>query len=100
LTHAYAISSHKAPGSEFPVVVIPVLRQHYWLGQRHLLYTAVTRARQLVVWVGSRPASALAVRNARIAQRHTRPAQRRPAAAGVPDGYLAGGRSQPGERRG
>lgn len=100
LTHAYAISIHKAQGSEFPVVVIPVLLQHYLLLQRNLLYTAVTRARQLVVLVGSRPAIALAVRNERIAQRHTRLAQRLQAAAGVPGGYPAGGRSQPGERRG
>jgi exodeoxyribonuclease V alpha subunit len=100
LTHAYAISIHKAQGSEFPVVVIPILMQHYLLLQRNLLYTAVTRARQVVVLVGSRQAIALAVRNDQIAQRNTRLAQRLQAAAGVPVGYPGGGRSQPGERPG
>ena len=76
LVHAYAVSIHKAQGSEFPVVVIPLLTQHYMMLQRNLLYTGVTRARQLVVLVGSKQAIAMAVRNNRIARRNTRLAQR------------------------
>ncbi len=72
LVHAYAISIHKSQGSEFPVVVVPVLTQHYVMLQRNLLYTAVTRAESLVVLVGDRRALGIAVRNNRIARRNTR----------------------------
>jgi exodeoxyribonuclease V alpha subunit len=58
------------------VVVIPLLTQHFRMLQRNLLYTAVTRARQLVVLVGNKKAIAIAVHNNRIAQRNTRLAQR------------------------
>jgi exodeoxyribonuclease V alpha subunit len=68
---AYAISIHKSQGSEYPAVVIPLLTQHYVLLQRNLLYTAVTRARRLVVLVGSRRALATAVRNGRTDRRFT-----------------------------
>jgi len=69
---AYAISIHKSQGSEFPVVVIPLLTQHYMMLQRNLLYTAITRARQKVVLVGSKKAIAMAVKNNKTAQRNTR----------------------------
>ena len=69
LTHAYCISVHRAQGSEYPCVVMPVATQHYLMLQRNLLYTAVTRARQLVVLVGTRKAIAIAVRNDQVAQR-------------------------------
>lgn len=59
---AYAISIHKSQGSEFPAVVIPLAMQHFLLLQRNLLYTGVTRGRQLVVVVGQRKALATAVR--------------------------------------
>ncbi len=72
LVHAYAISIHKSQGSEFSVVVIPLLTQHYVMLQRNLLYTAVTRGRELVVLVGDRRAIAIAVHNNRIAHRNTR----------------------------
>jgi exodeoxyribonuclease V alpha subunit len=72
LVHAYAISIHKSQGSEFPVVVVPMLTQHYVMLQRNLLYTAVTRAESLVVLVGDRRALGIAVRNNRIARRNTR----------------------------
>lgn len=68
---AYAITIHKSQGSEYPAVVIPFLTQHYVLLQRNLLYTAVTRARSLVVLVGSRRALAMAVRNGRADGRFT-----------------------------
>lgn len=76
VVHAYAVSIHKSQGSEFPVVVIPLLVQHYMMLQRNLVYTAVTRARKLVVLVGSKKAIAMAVRNNRIAARNTRLAKR------------------------
>ncbi|MGQ0603189.1 MAG: SF1B family DNA helicase RecD2 [Anaerolineales bacterium] len=69
LQHAFAVSIHKAQGSEFPAVVIPLLTQHYVMLQRNLLYTALTRARQLCVLVGSRKAIAIAVRNATVQPR-------------------------------
>lgn len=71
LTHAFAISVHKAQGAEFPAVVLPVLTSHAPLLRRTLLYTAVTRARQLVVLVGQRRALALAVKDWRRTQRQT-----------------------------
>jgi exodeoxyribonuclease V alpha subunit len=71
LVHAYAISVHKSQGSEFPAVVVPVMTQHYLMLQRNLFYTAVTRAKQLVVLVGQRRAIGIAVRNNRVAARHS-----------------------------
>ncbi|UCG25491.1 MAG: ATP-binding domain-containing protein, partial [Chloroflexota bacterium] len=71
LVHAYAISVHKSQGSEYPCVVMPVLTQHYLLLQRNLLYTAVTRAKKLVVLVGTRRAIAIAIKNNKVADRHT-----------------------------
>jgi exodeoxyribonuclease V alpha subunit len=76
LVHAYAASIHKAQGSEFPVVVIPVLTQHYRMLQRNLLYTGVTRARKIVVLVGNKRAIQIAVQNNLIAMRNTRLSQR------------------------
>ncbi|MBW2092958.1 MAG: ATP-dependent RecD-like DNA helicase, partial [Deltaproteobacteria bacterium] len=69
---AYAISIHKSQGSEYPVVVIPLVFQHYLLLQRNLIYTAVTRGRELVVLVGSKKALAVGVRNNRTQKRFTR----------------------------
>ncbi|HET8630682.1 MAG TPA: ATP-dependent RecD-like DNA helicase [Thermomicrobiales bacterium] len=71
LTHAYAISIHKAQGAEFPAVVIPLVTAHAALLGRTLLYTAFTRARQLVVIVGQRKALSMAVRDWRRAPRYT-----------------------------
>jgi exodeoxyribonuclease V alpha subunit len=71
LTHAYAVSVHKAQGAEFPAVVIPLVTSHAPMLGRTLLYTALTRARQLVVIVGQRKALYLAVRDWRRAPRHT-----------------------------
>ena len=69
---AYAVSVHKSQGSEYPVVVLPILTQHYILLQRNLIYTAVTRGRNLVVMVGSRKAMAIGVNNDQTLQRFTR----------------------------
>ncbi len=71
LVHAFAISVHKSQGSEFPAVVVPILTTHYMMLQRNLLYTAVSRARRLVVLVGQPKAIALAVRNNKVTERHT-----------------------------
>jgi exodeoxyribonuclease V alpha subunit len=71
LTHAYAISVHKSQGSEFTAVVIPILTSHYMMLQRNLLYTAVTRARRLVVLVGQPRAIAMAVNNNTVTARYT-----------------------------
>ncbi|MFO7741345.1 MAG: ATP-dependent RecD-like DNA helicase [Anaerolineae bacterium] len=71
LVHAFAISVHKSQGSEYTAVVMPVLTQHYLLLQRNLLYTAVTRARELVVLVGTRKAIWIAVKNNKVSERHS-----------------------------
>jgi exodeoxyribonuclease V alpha subunit len=69
---AYAVSVHKSQGSEYPAVIIPVLTQHYILLQRNLIYTAVTRGRQLVILVGTKKAMAIAINNDKTRQRFTR----------------------------
>jgi exodeoxyribonuclease V alpha subunit len=81
LSHAYAISVHKAQGAEFPVVVLPLLVNHAPMLGRTLLYTALTRARELVVLVGQPRALGLAVRDWRRTARQT-------AMGGLLDGTL------------
>ena len=71
LSLAYVLSIHKSQGSEFPCVVIPIHTQHYLMLQRNLLYTAVTRGKQLVVLVGTKKALGMAVRRADTSQRYT-----------------------------
>ncbi|MDY6792963.1 MAG: ATP-dependent RecD-like DNA helicase [Thermodesulfobacteriota bacterium] len=68
---AYAVSVHKSQGSEFPAVIIPVLTQHYILLQRNLIYTAVTRGKNLVVMIGTRKALAIGVKNNKTKKRFT-----------------------------
>lgn len=69
LSLAYAITIHKAQGSEFPYVVIPLASQQYIMLQRNLLYTGITRGRKLVVLIGQPKAIAIAVHNTRYEQR-------------------------------
>jgi len=71
LALAYALTIHKSQGSEYPAVVIPLHTQHYLLLQRNLLYTGITRGKQLVVLVGSKKALGLAVERQDTAQRCT-----------------------------
>ena len=71
LSLAYATTIHKAQGSEFPAVVVPLATQHYLLLQRNLVYTAVTRGKRLVVLVGQRKALSIAVSNNRTEERFT-----------------------------
>jgi exodeoxyribonuclease V alpha subunit len=72
LALAYAVSVHKAQGCEFPAVVVPVATQHYVLLQRNLIYTAITRARRLLVLVGTRRALRIALGKQRAHARYTR----------------------------
>ncbi|MBB0231684.1 ATP-dependent DNA helicase, partial [Streptomyces calidiresistens] len=71
LTHAYAVTVHRSQGSEYPCVVIPVTTSAWMMLQRNLLYTAVTRAKRLVVLVGSRRALGQAVRTVSAGRRFT-----------------------------
>ncbi len=72
LAPAYACTIHKSQGSEYPAVVIPLLTQHYAMLQRNLVYTGLTRGKQLVVLVGQKKALAMAVKNHRGRRRYTR----------------------------
>jgi exodeoxyribonuclease V alpha subunit len=71
LAHAYAMTIHRSQGSEYPAVVIPITTSAWMMLQRNLLYTAITRAKKLVVLVGSRRALAAAVRTVGAGRRHT-----------------------------
>jgi exodeoxyribonuclease V alpha subunit len=71
LVHAYAITVHRSQGSEYPAVVIPVTTSAWTMLQRNLIYTAITRAKRLVVLVGSKQALAVAVRTKGTGKRHT-----------------------------
>ncbi|GAA4634154.1 ATP-dependent RecD-like DNA helicase [Actinoallomurus vinaceus] len=71
LAHAYAVTIHRSQGSEYPAVVIPLTTSSWMMLQRNLLYTAVTRAKKLVVLAGSPRALAAAVRTAGAGRRHT-----------------------------
>lgn len=73
---AYAITVHKSQGSEYPAVILPMLTQHYVMLQRNLLYTALTRAKSLVIIVGSEKAVGIATRNHDAQMRYTRLAER------------------------
>lgn len=84
LTLAYAISVHKSQGSEYPAVVVPVTTQHYPLLQRNLLYTAMTRGKELVILVGTRRAVEIALANNRPNRRCSHLAQRLAPKVGAP----------------
>ena len=71
LVHAYATTIHKAQGSEYPIVVMPVLMNHYVMLQRNLIYTGITRAKKVLVIVGTRKALSYAIRNVTVTKRNT-----------------------------
>ena len=71
LVLAYAVTIHKSQGSEYPIVVMPILMSHYVMLQRNLVYTGVTRAKKVLVLVGTKKALALAVRNSTVRKRNT-----------------------------
>jgi exodeoxyribonuclease V alpha subunit len=68
---AYAVSVHKSQGSEYPVVILPVVTQHYLLLQRNLIYTGITRAKKLVILIGTKKALSIAIRNNKPQRRYT-----------------------------
>lgn len=72
LSLAYAVTIHKAQGSEYPIVVMPFTMSHYVMLQRNLLYTGVTRAKKILVMLGQRKAVFYAVRNEKTASRNTK----------------------------
>lgn len=71
LTLAYAMSVHKSQGSEYPMIVLPIVKAHYVMLQRNLLYTAVTRAKDLVFLIGDKKAFFYAIKNDRTKKRYT-----------------------------
>jgi exodeoxyribonuclease V alpha subunit len=72
LTHAYATSIHKAQGSDYPIVIIPMLGCFKRMLRRNILYTGITRAIKEVIIVGSKAATAQAIHNNNTAKRNTR----------------------------
>ncbi len=84
LVLSYAISVHKSQGSEYPVVVMPITTQHYVMLQRNLLYTAITRAKRMVVLVGTPKALAIAVKNDTQDMRYSGLSERLACAADIP----------------
>lgn len=73
---AYAVTIHKAQGSEYPAVIVPLTTQHFVLLRRNLLYTAMTRGKKLVVLLGSRKALQMAVENRTVEPRYTHLAEK------------------------
>ena len=73
---AYATTIHKSQGSEYPIVVMPVLMTHFVMLQRNLVYTGVTRAKKILVIVGTKKALAMAVRNVTVDKRNMMLAER------------------------
>jgi exodeoxyribonuclease V alpha subunit len=84
LQPAFAITVHRSQGGEFPAVVIPLVTQHYMMLQRNLLYTAITRAKKLVVLVGSKRALRMAIENADQSRRESALAERLKSAMAAP----------------
>ena len=72
LTLAYATTIHKAQGSEYPIVVMPVLMSHYVMLQRNMIYTGITRAKKLLVLIGTQKALNYAIRNVTVTNRNTK----------------------------
>lgn len=72
LTLAYASTIHKSQGSEYPIVVIPVLMTHFVMLQRNLIYTGITRAKKICVLIGQPKALAYAIRNLTVINRNTK----------------------------
>jgi exodeoxyribonuclease V alpha subunit len=72
VTLAYAITIHKSQGSEYPVVIIPLLMQHYVMLKRNLIYTAVTRGKKLVIILGESKALTLALKEKMSTRRYSK----------------------------
>ena len=95
LVPAYACTIHKSQGSEYPAVVIPLLTQHYAMLQRNLVYTGLTRGKQLVVLVGQKKALAMAIKNHLGRRRYTKLAEWLAPAANPPDRGAVSGPAAP-----
>ena len=87
---AYAISVHKSQGSEYPAIILPLYSTHYIMLQRNLLYTALTRAKALVVIIGMPKALAIAVKNNQVVERYTGLREALGEMAGARSGVLPG----------
>ena len=72
LVHAYAITIHKSQGSEYPIVVMPVMMTHFIMLQRNLIYTGITRAKKMIVLIGTKKAVSYAVKHVTVTKRNTR----------------------------
>lgn len=72
ITLSYACSVHKSQGSEYPVIIMPVLTQHWIMLQRNLIYTGITRGKKVVILIGTKKALSIAVKNNKIQSRNTR----------------------------
>jgi exodeoxyribonuclease V alpha subunit len=73
---AYATTVHKSQGSEYKIVITPFTMQHFMMLQRNLLYTCITRAKQIMILIGTKQAIAMAIKNNKITKRNTKLAQR------------------------
>lgn len=71
LVLAYAVTVHKSQGSEYPCVILPLTVNHYMMLQRNLLYTAVTRAKKLIIIIGTKKALSIAIHNNKVIERYT-----------------------------
>ncbi len=72
LVQAYAITIHKSQGSEYPVVVMPVMMTYFVMLQRNLIYTGITRAKKMLVLVGTKKAISYAVKHVTVTKRNTK----------------------------
>ena len=72
LVPAYAMTVHKSQGSEFPIIVIPLIKEFKGMLQRNLLYTAITRAKNILVIVGDKDAFELSIKNDNTEKRNTK----------------------------
>ena len=76
ITLAWAVTTHKSQGSEYPLVILPLYMQHYLMLSRNLLYTGLTRAKKLAIVIGAKKASGFALNQTNQQQRYTRLQQR------------------------
>ena len=72
ITLAFATSIHKSPGSEYPVIILPLYTSHYVMLSRNLFYTGLTRSKKLALIVGSSKAIAISVKQVKQQQRYTK----------------------------
>ena len=76
LVLAYATTVHKSQGSEYPIVIMPIMMSHFVMLQRNLIYTGITRAKRIMILVGQKKALAYCIHNLTVDQRNSRLRQR------------------------